>query len=234
MPRRQRKRAVAAPQPQSCKLDARIKITAVGTGGVIARVPLSAVFCRRAVEFGGVEAAPDPFVEVYDDFSAWLDNDRRPVWSFKGGSVEAVRALCREVFGLDDRVADAECVSARVGFPEGFEAAAWARDQDQPRLALLERELATLNFDGSYMRAAPGDGVEVLAGGFRGDGWPGDWSKLLVEEGTCLLVHGLPRDGLERLMEEGDGLGGKIEIVSADSDPRTEEQADAIPTEPGM
>jgi len=163
-----------------------MKITNLGNGRIAIDTPYNPEFVRRIKKAGG----------------RW--NAGKKVWECDERSTDAVRAIMREVYGMDDM--PQELVTVRVTVQEKD-----TIDQHTGPVVLFGRTIASaFGRDGG---AKVGEGVVFESGNCRSGGSMKNWYTV-IEAGSVFTIYDVPRRAVEEKLGWSDSYG-TFEIVEA-------------------
>jgi hypothetical protein len=162
-----------------------VKITNIGNGKVAVESPYNPEFVSRVKKAGG----------------RW--NSRNKTWEVDERSVEAVRAIMREVYGQDDLPQELVTVKVTVGS---------SISQHHGPIVIFGRTVASAF--GRDSGARIGEGVCFEKGGCDSGGSMKNWYTI-VRAGSEITIYDVPRLAVEQKLGWKDEYG-TFEVVEAD------------------
>jgi len=164
-----------------------MKITSIGDGKIAVETPYNPEFVRRIKKAGG----------------KWKADKK--VWECDERSIEAVRAIMREVYGMDDL--PQELVTVRVTVREKG-----VIDQHTGPVVLFGRTIASAF--GRDSGAKVGEGVVFEKGTCRSGGSVKNWYTI-IEAGSVFTIYDVPKRAVEEKLGWIDSYGTFEVIESA-------------------
>ncbi|OQA07948.1 MAG: hypothetical protein BWY65_01679 [Firmicutes bacterium ADurb.Bin373] len=162
-----------------------MKITNIGNGKIAVETPYNPEFVSKIKKAGG----------------RW--NASSKTWECDERSVEAVRAIMREVYGMDDMPQELVTVRVTVG------------DRNISKhtgpVVLFGRTIASAY--GRDSGAKIGEGVCFEAGGCTSGGSVKNWYTV-IESGSIITIYDVPRRAVEEKLGWSDS-DGAVEIMEA-------------------
>lgn len=160
-----------------------MKITNLGNGKIAVETPYNPEFVRRIKKAGG----------------KW--NAGKKTWECDERSIESVRAIMREVYGMDDLPQELVTVKVTVGGK--------AISEDTGPIVMFGRTIASAF--GRDSGAKVGEGVVFESGTCRSGGSMKNWYTV-IEAGSVFYIYDVPRRAVEERLGWIDSYG-TFEIV---------------------